>query len=132
MTPLVYTYAAYLFITIATTVVVARKLRQHGLTILTDGQEQRQPLMNAFTSLVLVGFNLVTFGVISYSLNVSALVDTAEKSIEVLSQKVGMIIILIAGVHFVLTIVFASIRQSHNRNNLDVPRRIHNREAFSS
>ena len=122
MTPLFNTYAAYLAITIATTVVVAHKLRLHGLTILTDGQEQRKPLMNAFTSLVLVGFNLVTFGIISYSLNVNTLVDTAEKSIEVLSQKVGLIIMLIAGVHFVLTIVFGAIRQSHNRNNLSLPR----------
>jgi hypothetical protein len=117
MTPLIYTYAAYLVITIATTVFVARKLRLHGLTILTDGQEQRTALMNAFTNLVLVGFNLVTFGIVSYALNVNTPVATAEKSIEVLSQKVGLIIMLIAGVHFVLTIVFAAIRQSHNRNN---------------
>ncbi|MBS0266402.1 MAG: hypothetical protein JSS02_31010 [Planctomycetes bacterium] len=115
MTPLINTYAAYLIITIVTTVIVARKLRLHGLTILTDGQEQKKPLMNAFTSLVLVGFNLVTFGIISYSLNVNTLVDTAEKAIEILSQKVGLIIMIIAGVHFVLTIVFGSIRQSHHR-----------------
>jgi hypothetical protein len=122
MTTLINTYAAYLVITITTTVVVARKLRLHGLTILTDGHEQRKPLMDAFTSLVLVGFNLVTFGIISYSLNVSTLVNSAEKAIEVLSQKVGLIIMVIAGVHFVLTIVFGAIRESHHRNTPSLTR----------
>jgi len=116
MTTLILTYACYLAITIGITLFVARKLRHHGLTILTEGHEQRKGLMDALISLVLVGFNLATLGLISYTLTIRTAVESADKSIEVLSEKVGVIVMLIAAVHFALTIIFGLIRRSHYRN----------------
>ncbi|MCY2968887.1 MAG: hypothetical protein NT069_35550 [Planctomycetota bacterium] len=119
MTPLISTYVAYLVITIGIMLFVSHKLRVHGLPILTDGQEQRKPLMGSWISLVLVGFNLATLGIISYTLTVQAKVESADKAIEVLSQKVGVIVMLIAGVHFVLTISFGIIRRAYYSNTED-------------
>ena len=112
MTPLLATYLCYIVITVGITLIVARKLREHGLTILTEGQEQRKPLMDASIRLLLVGFNLVTLGVISYALTVQTKVLDAAQSVEILSQKIGMIVILIAVVHFILLLVLGAIRQS--------------------
>lgn len=119
MNTLIVTYTCYLAITIGVTLFVARKLRQHGLTILTDGHEQRKTMMDALVSLVLVGFNLATLGLISYTLTIRSQVESADRSIEVLSEKVGVIIMLIAGAHFLLTIVFGLIRRSQNRDTAD-------------
>ena len=116
MTTLITTYAVYLTITIGIMLLVARKLRFHGLTILTDGEEQRKPLMNALVSLILVGFNLAILGVISYALTIRTAVESADRSIEMLSEKVGLIVMLMAIVHFVLAIVFGLIRRSYYRN----------------
>lgn len=116
MTPLIATYIAYLVITISIMLFVARMLRIHGLPILTDGQEQRKTLMNSWISLVLVGFNLATLGVISYTLTIQSKVESADRSIELLSQKVGMIVMLIAGVHFALTLAFGMIRRAYVNN----------------
>lgn len=122
MTPLIVAYTAYLVITVAIMLFVAHTLRKHGLPILSEGQEQRRPLVDAWLSLILIGFRLATLGMISYTLAINVTVTNAAQVMEVLSRKIGFIVIIIAVVHVSVTVLFTMLRrpQPHKHEELSL------------
>ena len=92
---------------------------------LTDGHEEHQELSEALSHLLVVGFYLVNFGVISFALKSTQHASTIPTAIELLSSKVGLILLAIGAMHFVILITFASVRQSHDRNAAEAVRTRH-------
>jgi hypothetical protein len=120
-------YLAYLVLCVAITVWVARTLRKHGHVFLTDGLDDHKVLTEALSHLLIVGFYLVNFGVICFALKSDQMVGDAQRVIELVSAKVGTILVVIGAMHFILLAVFSSVRQGNeHRHQLE-----HRRNALS-
>ena len=112
MTVMVWTYLAYLAICVGVTIWVARTLRKHGRVVLADGIEGRQELSDAFSHLLVVGFYLVNLGVISFNLKIASQASDAQTAIEMVSLKIGTILVVLGAMHFLVFAVFAKLRST--------------------
>jgi len=107
----ILTYAVYLIVSILLTVFVARTLFKNGRIFLVDIFHGNQPLADSVNKLLLVGFYLVNIGYISLALKEYYLIESAQAVIERLSEKLGIIILVLGGMHFLNLIVFFKLRK---------------------
>ncbi len=120
MTMMVWTYAAYLVICIGVTIWVARILRHNGIIVLTDGTRQSQPLAQAVSHLVVVGFYLVNLGAICFFLKASVAAHDVQSAIELLSTKIGLVFVGLGIVHFTVIAIFATMRSVPHRDDSQI------------
>ena len=106
----IVTYAIYLLVSIALTVWVAKVLFNNGRIFLVDIFHGNTPLADSVNKLLLVGFYLVNIGYVSLALKESGALNDARVVIEVLSYKLGTIILILGGMHFLNLIVFFKLR----------------------
>ncbi len=100
MNVVVASYVFYLAISIALTVWVARTLHKNGRVFLVDVFHGNEPLADSVNHLLVVGFYLINFGYVSLALKLGYDVKTAREGIEALSWKVGMVLVVLGGMHF--------------------------------
>lgn len=122
MNALAYTYLAYLTITVGITVWVARTLRRNG-TIFLARSEAELPLAEALSHLLIVGFYLVNFGAISFLMKTTERVIDAQTGIELLSTKVGVILVALGVMHFLILMVFSGIKKTNDDRKAIAERR---------
>lgn len=113
MDRIVIAYALYLLISIPLTVLVARTLSRHGRTFLTEVFKDSPGLATAVNQLLVVGFYLVSLGFVTLFLTSHAQVPTAREVFELLSVKVGVVALILGGMHLVNVLIFNSIRRHH-------------------
>ena len=106
-----YTYLIYLAISIALTIWVARTLHKNGRVFLVDVFHGNEPLADSVNHLLVVGFYLINFGYVSLALKLAESVQTTQASIEALSVKVGMVLLVLGGMHFFNLFVFSRMRR---------------------
>ena len=106
----ILTYAIYLLVSIALTVWVAKVLFNNGRIFLVDIFHGNTPLADSVNRLLLVGFYLINIGYISLALKESGLITDARIVVEVLSFKLGRIILILGGMHFLNLIIFFKLR----------------------
>ena len=106
-----YTYLIYLAISIALTIWVARTLHKNGRVFLVDVFHGNEPLADSVNHLLVVGFYLINFGYVSLALKLGYAVATAQESIEALSWKVGMVLLVLGGMHFFNLFIFSRMRR---------------------
>lgn len=106
-----YTYLVYLAISIALTIWVARTLHKNGRVFLVDVFHGNEALADSVNHLLVVGFYLINFGYVSMALKLSETVTTAQAGIEALSVKVGMVLIVLGGMHLFNLFVFSRMRR---------------------
>jgi hypothetical protein len=123
MTTMTGMYLTYVALCVGITIWVARTLRTHGRVFLTDGHEGHRELSEALSHLLVVGFYLVNFGVISFALKSTHQANTVPTAIELLSSKVGLILLVIGGMHFFILATFASIRRGNEQSAAEAARR---------
>ncbi len=111
MEPIVITYALYLVISILLTVWVARTLSKNGRIFLVDVFSGNGHLADSVNHLLVVGFYLVNLGFISLTLKLGYLVRDAQESIEALSGKVGVVLLVLGAMHFFNLYVFSRVRR---------------------
>ncbi len=111
VTTMVWVYLTYLAICILVTALVARTLRNHGAVFMAGKDSGESPLIRAKTHLLVVGFYLVTLGMVGFALKYGGDADDAKTAIEILSTKIGGVVLLIGVLHFLMVAVFASIRR---------------------
>lgn len=112
MDVVVYTYGAYLALSIGLTVWVAKTLSKSGALFLIDVFGGNRQLADSVNHLLVVGFYLINFGYISLMLKLGYQVNTLQESVEALSTKVGFVLVTLGVMHFINLGVFAAIRQS--------------------
>src|SRR5690349_22077128 len=111
MEPIVITYAAYIVISVFLTVWVARTLHKNGRVFLVEVFHGNEALADSVNHLLVVGFYLINFGYVSLALKLGYAVTTAEQSIEALSVKIGMVLLVLGGMHFFNLFVFSRMRR---------------------
>lgn len=104
-------YVAYLLITIVLCIWVARTLFKNGQVFLLDIFNRDQEIANAVNNLLYVGFYLINLGYAVYTLKTTEFVASPVSIIEVLSLKIGAIIIILGAMHFFNMYVFFRLRR---------------------
>jgi hypothetical protein len=122
MNAMAYTYVAYLLITIGITVWVARTLRGNGVVFLTHSGRDA-PLADALSHLLVVGFYLISFGAISFVMKSHERVSDVQTGIELLSTKVGVILVALGMMHFLILMVFSGIKHHEDDRQAAAERR---------
>ncbi len=106
----VVTYLIYLTISIGLTIWVARTLHRNGRPFLVDAFHDNDALADSVNHLLVVGFYLVNLGYVSLALKTTQVLTTTGDSIELLSRKVGLVLLVLGGMHFVNLYVFSRLR----------------------
>ena len=110
MNTIVITYLTYLAISIALTVWVAHTLHKNGRIFLVDVFHGNEALADSVNHLLVVGFYLINLGYVSLALKLGYRLETVQDGIEALSWKVGMVLVVLGGMHFFNLFVFSRIR----------------------
>jgi hypothetical protein len=101
----------YLAISIALTIWVAHTLHKNGRIFLVDVFHGNDALADSVNHLLVVGFYLINFGYVSMALKLGYIVANAEQAIEALSVKIGMVLIVLGGMHFFNLFIFSRMRR---------------------
>lgn len=120
MTLTVITYLLYLTISIGLTLLVGRTLFTNGRGFLVDIFNGDTNLADSINKLLLVGFYLVNVGYVSLTMHMGMDILSAEHMMEKLSYKIGVILLVLAGMHFMNLIVLYKMRK---RNREELARR---------
>jgi len=118
----VIAYCIYLPVTLLLTVWVARTLFTNGRIFLVEIFRKDEILADSVNKLLLVGFYLVNVGYAVYTLRVSAAIAGTQDMIEVLSQKVGWIILVLGAMHFFNLFVLFNLRKKAHQHQPPVTR----------
>lgn len=111
----ILTYVVYLLVSIALTVWVAKVLFKNGRIFLVDIFHGNNELADSVNKLLVVGFYLVNIGYMSLALKETGSITSTQVVVEVLSYKVGWIILILGGMHFMNLIVFFKLRNRAKR-----------------
>ncbi len=111
MNYIIITYSFYLVITIALTIWVARTLFKNGKVFLIDIFHGNKELADSVNNLLLVGFYLINIGYAVYTLQVTNNIANIQQVIESLSLKIGLIILILGGMHFFNLYIFFTLRK---------------------
>jgi hypothetical protein len=106
----ILTYTFYIAISIALTIWVARVLFKNGRIFLVDIFHGNALLADSVNKLLVVGFYLINMGYMSLALKEAGNIPTTQVVIEVLSYKLGCIILILGGMHFLNLYVFFKLR----------------------
>lgn len=108
---MVWTYAGYLAVSIAFTVVVAQTLYKNGRVFLVDASHGNAALADSVNHLLVVGFYLINIGFISLALKYGDPARSAQEVIEYLSWKLGIVAVVLGAMHFFNLFVLSHWRQ---------------------
>jgi p-aminobenzoyl-glutamate transporter AbgT len=114
----ILTYSIYLPITISLTIWVARTLFKNGRVFLVEIFHKDEVLADSVNKLLLVGFYLVNVGYAVYTLKIWETIEVAQQVIEVLSQKIGWIILVLGAMHFFNLFILFNLRRKAQQHTL--------------
>src|SRR5438046_9533541 len=110
-TATVWTYLAYLAISVALTVWVARTLHKNGRIFLVDCFLGNEPLADSVNHLLVVGFYLINIGYVTLALKYGDKATDARTVLEILSTKVGLVLVVRGVLHFFNLFIFSKMRR---------------------
>jgi len=90
---------AYLALSVASTVWVARSLHKNGRVFLVDTFAGNQRLADAVNALLVVGFYLVNIGGVALALRIGARPAALEAAIEYVASKLGAVLLVLGVMH---------------------------------
>ena len=111
MNPIVWTYIAYLTISVALTVWVARTLHKNGRIFLVDSFHGNEQLADSINHLLLVGFYLINIGYVTLALKYGDKPANLQEVFVALSTKVGAVLLILGAMHFFNLYVFSKMRR---------------------
>ncbi|MBM0125662.1 hypothetical protein [Pimelobacter simplex] len=110
-------YVGYLVITVPLTIWVATTLSRNGRVFLADVFGGDDALADAVNRLLVVGFYLLNLGFVSLYLR-SGGSHSAEDVFDMLSVKVGVVLLTLGVLHFFNVYVFNRLRRRHRMEQL--------------
>ena len=112
MTNLVWVYSAYLIVCLSVTIWVGKTLQRNAPVFLKDGTEDGKEFADSLVHLLTVGFYLINVGAISLALKYGDPINDLTGAVELLSTKVGMILLVLGLVHSVILAKLTVIRRN--------------------
>ena len=110
-TATVWTYVAYLVVSVALTVWVARTLHKNGRIFLVDSFLGNEALADSVNHLLVVGFYLINIGYVTLALKYGDKATDARTALETLSTKVGLVLVVLGVMHFFNLFIFSKMRR---------------------
>jgi hypothetical protein len=107
----IWTYLLYLAVSVALTVWVARTLHKNGRVFLVDSFLGNEGLADSVNHLLVVGFYLVNIGFVTLALKYGDKAVDAQTGLEILSSKVGLVLVVLGIMHFFNLFVFSKMRR---------------------
>jgi hypothetical protein len=107
----VYSYLFYVVISVALTIWVASTLSRNGIHFLIDSFSGNRELANSVNHLLVVGFYLINIGYVTLALKYGEKPANLQQAIEFLSTKVGLVLLVLGGMHFINLRVFNNMRK---------------------
>ena len=109
---LVSTYAIYLVLSIVLTVWVAKTLHHHGRVFLVTAFHGDEKLADSVNHLLVVGFYLMNLGWVTLALRSEKMLASVGDVFEVLSAKLGVVLLILGVMHFFNIYVFNRMRKN--------------------
>ena len=100
MNTMVITHGAYIFLGVAATVWVTWTLKRRGKPFLTRACDGDEALAGSWSHLLSVGVYLLHVGCLLLALRLGGSVATQIEAIELLSTKIGFVLLALAVTHF--------------------------------
>jgi hypothetical protein len=107
----VWSYLAYVVLSVALTVWVARTLHRNGRIFLVGAFHGDEKMADSVNHLLVVGFYLINVGYVSLALRYGARPVDLQTAIELLSTKIGLVLLVLGGMHFTNMLVFSRLRR---------------------
>src|SRR5262245_47081939 len=107
-----YSYGIYLVISIVITIWVAQTLFRNGRVFLVDAFHGNEKLADSVNHLLVVGFYLINVGYVSLMLKEDHSPLDLKEAMEKLSWKIGLVLLILGGMHFFNLMVFSKMRRS--------------------
>jgi hypothetical protein len=104
-------YIAYLAVSLAATIWVAQTLRRNGRSFLIDAFQGNCELADSVNHLLVVGFYLINVGYVALSLRTGDSVPNVRSAIELVCDKLGVVLIVLGVMHFFNLYVFNRLRK---------------------
>jgi hypothetical protein len=104
-------YVCYLVLSLAVTIWVARTLHKNGRVFLVDAFHGNAELADSVNHLLVVGFYLVNLGYVALALKTGAVLTGMRDSIELVSAKIGPVLLILGAMHFFNLYVFSRMRR---------------------
>ena len=111
MNPSLSIYTAYFLVSLGMTIWVARTLHKNGRLFLIEAFSGNQELADSVNHLLLVGFYLINIGFILLFLRVGPKPADIVEGVEYISTKLGVVILVLGGMHFFNMFNFAKMRK---------------------
>ena len=111
MSIVVISYLAYVVISIGLTVWVGRTLHRNGRVFLVEAFHGKEHMADSVNHLLVVGFYLINFGYVSLALSLGYELASVRESIEALSWKVGLVLVVLGTMHFFNLYAFSRLRR---------------------
>ena len=121
MQPIVLMYLAYVALSVGLTIWVAHTLSRSGRVFLVDVFRGNDELADSVNHLLVVGFYLINFGYVALALRTTQLVETSRSAVELLSWKVGLVLLVLGGMHFFNMYLFSRMRRRSTQNDAAPP-----------
>ena len=108
---IVICYFVYLVASLTATIWVAQTLRQNGRSFLIDAFHGNREVADSVNHLLVVGFYLINVGYVTLALRTAAQVATVRNAIELVCDKLGLVLIVLGLMHFLNLYIFNRLRR---------------------
>ncbi|HKX74728.1 MAG TPA: hypothetical protein VJR05_04985 [Acidimicrobiia bacterium] len=112
-------YAIYAVVAIGLTIWLARTLHKSGQAFLEDVFADKPELAESVNRLLVVGFYMLNLGYAFYLLRTQSGLD-AFAAVQVLVNRLAILLVTLAIIHFINVTVFWSIRSRSQRRAQDL------------
>lgn len=107
----VVAYALYVVIALAMTIWVARTLHRNGRVFVVAAFRGNEVMGDAVNHLLVVGFYLINIGFIAFALRYGTKPRDLTEMVEFLSTKLGVVLLVLGGMHFFNMFNFDKMRR---------------------
>jgi hypothetical protein len=115
-------YVSYIILSLTVTIWVARTLHKNGRIFLVDAFHGNAELADSVNHLLVVGFYLINIGYVSLALRATENFNTLRPAIELVSEKMGVVLLVLGGMHFLNLVIFSRMRKRARQESVGITR----------
>ncbi|MCZ6675070.1 MAG: hypothetical protein O7C75_19225 [Verrucomicrobia bacterium] len=118
-TTAIITYTLYIIISVGLTYWVGKTLYTNGRIFIVESFNGHEQMADSVNHLLLVGFYLVNFGFVNLFLKIGEKPTGTVEGIEYVATKIGVVLIVLGGMHFFNMFNIAKMRKKAKKRIYD-------------